>query len=49
MSAVPIRKVGDVSMLGTELAFNEVERCIEADFCSARFESAEVDKREPVL
>jgi hypothetical protein len=36
-------------LLGTELAFSEAGRCIEADLCSARFESAEVDKREPVL
>jgi hypothetical protein len=36
-------------MLGTELVFNEAGRGIEADLCSARFESAEVDKSEPVL
>jgi hypothetical protein len=48
-SAVSIRKVGGFCVLGTELVFNGAGRRIEADLCSAGFESTEVDKREPAL
>jgi len=48
-SDVSIRTVGGICVLGKELVFDEAAACIEADLCSARFESAEVDKREPLL